>query len=128
MRISICGVLRFINFIYIFNKKLHMSNNFLNIEIEFKYWACIIRYKNITVTFWTKKKNMETEDPHLGPSKGPNEAKSRPKWSPENWGPNIAPNARRGRRWKWRRFISSGSVDPCNRFKIIKQFNLLKNN
>ena len=31
--------------------KINLSNNFKDIEIELKYWACVIKYLNTTAKF-----------------------------------------------------------------------------
>ena len=61
-----------------------ISNKFLDIEIEFKYWACVIKYINLTANFWMKNEKYGTIDPHLGQPKNPTGTKSRPKWSTDN--------------------------------------------
>ena len=98
---------------------LPISNIFLDIEIEFKYWTCVTKNRNTTVNFWIKMMNIGTAYLHFGPLKSLSGAKSCPKWSPENQGPTTSSCARRGRRWKEIISICRGNVDPAEDFKLL---------
>ena len=66
---------------------------FLDIDIEFKYWACVIKYANTIVKFWRKiTKNIWTEDPHLEPPKAQPGQKTQAEMVSREPETNIAPN------------------------------------
>ena len=45
--------------------KVIISNRLKNIEVEYKYCACLHKYKNLKVKIWRETKNIGTEFSYL---------------------------------------------------------------